>query len=423
MTSDSGSRKSQDASLPQCWEDIKDETGFLTYHEYLETYRDAMGGHHERLIEYLQESRSRPGRVEFAGFCSLWDIFETGTLWSCFAGPLVDSDAFDINVLTALRNPNSDSILRVILLQPYEAFYTSLHPTLVDVFGLGLRIVPEFFEAYLARSRETQDRYGVLLGDRSRFLGGSVVTVARDYLPGMSKYPPVLLIMAEQFTFNRLEPVVFFPQKTWNSRWTQSVKTFENVVKSNLKHCQSQTIDLDVALLHSLLPLLKSCLKELKTSHDEVKDEYLGRFDLLSSISPSLRSGLKNPEDVMEASRFILRRKLRGFEDCMSNFKRILRDQHILNPEIYEAFTLLIDDSHATLNDASALESEIRDWLQLRVGSLALEESKKSIEASNLQIEESKRGKKMRFRFDVVIELTSHIYTQSRLVWMILVSL
>ena len=43
--------------------------------------------------------------------------------------------------------------------------------------------------------------------------------------------------------------------------------------------------------------------------------------------------------------------------------------------------------------EATRLEAEIRDYLQLQTGELALEESKKSIELSNFQIEEAKRGK------------------------------
>lgn len=39
----------------------------------------------------------------------------------------------------------------------------------------------------------------------------------------------------------------------------------------------------------------------------------------------------------------------------------------------------------------SYLETSIRDWLQFRFGSLALEDSKRSIELTDLQFKESKR--------------------------------
>ena len=400
MTSASGNSQPQDAELPQCWKDIKNETGFLTYAEYSNAYRDAH--RQDKLVGALKEyyNDGRDGTV--IGYCSIWHIFGTGTLSSCYTGPLLGSNVSSINVLTSLRNPDSDAILRVILLEP-GARNSSLTSFITDVFGLGLRIVPEFFGAYLARSGIIQDYSPeVSLGEGSGFLGDSLITVARDYLPGRSKYPPVLLIMAEQFMLENLQPVLFYPQGVAESRWVQSCKLFEKVIEESLKRYQSQIITLDVALIHSLLPLLKCSLKQLKASLDRAKDEYLGRFTGISTKSPSMKQSLKNPEEAMEATRFKLRRQLRRFEDCMSDLNRIFRDQHITNPERYRAFSLLIEGSHESLNDAYALESEIRDWLQLRVSSLALEESKKSMEVSNLQIEESKRGTIMKFRFDVV---------------------
>lgn len=43
--------------------------------------------------------------------------------------------------------------------------------------------------------------------------------------------------------------------------------------------------------------------------------------------------------------------------------------------------------------EAGRLESQVRHYMQLQVGELALQESKKSIELSNQQIEEGRRVK------------------------------
>lgn len=386
MTSASGSAQSQDPELPQFWKDIKKETGFSTYVEYLDAYRDATRGRHNNLAVFLQlramNTAEDFGAKDLHAYCSIWDMFGTGTFSSCFAGPLSWSDGSGIDILTSLRNPDSDAILRVILLEP-AARINDFPPFLLDIFGLGLRIVPDFFEAYLARSGINQD-YSRILGEGSAFLGNSLITVARKYLPGMSTCPPVLLIMADQFKiFEELQPVVFIPQLAGDPRWERYCKSFENIVRDSLKHSQSQTVTLDVALLHSLLPLVKYDLKQLEKTHARAMTRYLPLLDD------------KNPEDAMEAIRSTLRRQVCRFEDCMSNFKKCFRDQHIVHLERYEAFSLLIAESHDSLNAARALESEIRDWLQLRVGRLALEESKKSIKNSNLQIEQSKRGKIM----------------------------
>lgn len=49
------------------------------------------------------------------------------------------------------------------------------------------------------------------------------------------------------------------------------------------------------------------------------------------------------------------------------------------------------------VEEARRFESELRDYLQLEGSRLALEESKKSIELSNYQIQEGKRGSSFEF--------------------------
>lgn len=59
---------------------------------------------------------------------------------------------------------------------------------------------------------------------------------------------------------------------------------------------------------------------------------------------------------------------------------------------VKDASQIIIEDKYQTyLKDMRNLEGSIRDWLSLHVSGLALEESRRSIEVSNLQIAESKR--------------------------------
>ncbi len=61
------------------------------------------------------------------------------------------------------------------------------------------------------------------------------------------------------------------------------------------------------------------------------------------------------------------------------------------------SLTAVEDELRQARLEASRLETEIRDFLQLQTGELALQESRKSIELSNSQIEEAKRGQSKRF--------------------------
>ncbi|CAF9919847.1 MAG: hypothetical protein ALECFALPRED_001319 [Alectoria fallacina] len=61
-------------------------------------------------------------------------------------------------------------------------------------------------------------------------------------------------------------------------------------------------------------------------------------------------------------------------------------------PVLGEPFIEIEDQLQQAHLEAHRLENEIRDYLQLQIGELALQESRKSIELSGSQIEEAKRG-------------------------------
>lgn len=90
--------------------------------------------------------------------------------------------------------------------------------------------------------------------------------------------------------------------------------------------------------------------------------------------------------------RCLLRRMI---EDSEDNTLRLRDNLHSGmrhgTPQSPSLMTLELDLQQTRL-EATRLEAEIRDYLQLQTGELALEESKKSIELSNSQIEEAKRG-------------------------------
>ena len=399
MKSAPRSQELQDHYSTQCWKDVKNETGFETYLDYLEACRSKLKRSHDDLIDRLKtKDKSRHPRRDLRGYCSIWDIFEDGTTSSSIAiAP--SSEAYDTDILTVLRQPPQQAILRVVVLKPKTAV-SEISPRLVNAVGLGLRIIPEFFEAYITMKDHDISRK-VPLDAEYGTIGSTVFTVAREYLPGMSPCPPVVLILfnsTEDFDNVSPQPALFTPLEFMNSHALECVSwptSFKSLSSDYLKRHQGPLLSLEVAMLYTLLPLLRPCLYSLRKVYDDVNIKYLRRtYDFRTNLL-ALEPETDNLEEGMEDLRFILRRQVRRYEQCMSDIQRYLRKQDIKNPEQYEAFLLVIKESHDCLNSARSLEAEIRDWLQLRVGNLALQESKKSIQLSNMQIKDSKRGMMM----------------------------
>ena len=356
----------------ECWRKVKSETGFDTYKEYLSNTE------HYKLKDYLEKYINVNS---WRTYCSVFDLSETGSLSSSFDETRLcqrrnDLEKLSTELLTVLRKPPSQASFRVLLLEASRSF-GDVDPMLVSAVGLGLRIPPEFFEAYLARNQyQSEFSQKVSLKAKYGTIGKLVFMVARDYLPGRSSCPPVLLIMGSS-----LEGAYDLSSMQVKTAWP---KSFKLLLSDYTKRYQSASLNLSMVLVHALLPLLEICLENLKESHDKAHADYL---ELLPNRNDN------DGEATMGETRFRLRRQLRHYEKCMSDFMRYLRTQDITGLEKYEALLKINEEAKACLDDARGLESEIRDWLQLQVGDLALQESKKSIQLSNLQMEESKRGK------------------------------
>ena len=173
---------------------------------------------------------------------------------------------------------------------------------------------------------------------------------------------------------------------------------FKQLFIGHMKQYEGASLDMKAVLICALLPLLKRFFDELELDYDEAKDNYLHALDLRDSYR--MRDDIDQSE--MERTRFKLRRLVRDSEQCVSDLRRYLRTQDIVEPTYHNAIRTVANEANLWLDDARELEAEIRDKLQLQVGSLALEESKKSIQMTNIQIEESKRGMKLTFPAQII---------------------
>lgn len=391
-----------------CWEAVRMETGFDTYRAYMDEFCDG----EPRLSRYLDDSSKIPGG--FKCDCVILDIDEAGSLSKTLDMKLGDLQESPMEILKVLRNPPTNALLRVLLIEPKD-IKQKLPLNLVNVIGLGLRITPDVFKAYLARNNAAkQFSHEVPLRASHGTLGRAVWMLSRNYLPASPSSPPVLLIMghpAPPYSYKGLlpskqtdpiafaQPATIRPQGFAKEPW---LWIYERLFRVNIASFQDGILNFDAALFHALLPLLETCLERMKRAHDEAFEKRLQRFSVAledNEVTDIWKNAQEDRDHEMEQARFRLKRWTRSFEHNVHDFTRYMRTQGIRNLQSYEAYAVVSEEVRECLGDAHGLESELRDWLQLRVGSLALQETKKSIQISNLQIEESQRGKTLLFCF------------------------
>ena len=243
-------------------------------------------------------------------------------------------------------------------------------------------------------------------------LRGKVATVARNYISSQD-VPPVLLIAGDFRSFTTAEPwgidgqfvsvYDLYLDRTPPFRLPPQVesqhgnsadqlshadghcKTYVRCLNHLIYHMNVANNDVDLSLL-SMLPLLHMKALLLYRKSQLVRDEY---------INPKFSSprGILHGNSYFTTTRVNLRRCIEDFEterirfiDYIHGYQQDVWSTH----SVFRRVDCLWEDC---VRDARLIETEIRDNMQLLASQSALEASKKSIEISNYQIQEGKRGK------------------------------
>lgn len=98
-------------------------------------------------------------------------------------------------------------------------------------------------------------------------------------------------------------------------------------------------------------------------------------------------------EENLGNGRLQLRRTLEEAEDHVNQIFRYLGSEVDTDWSKEPSYVGIRADWMSLIGEARRLETEVRDYMQLVVGNLSLEESRRSIELSHLQIREAKSGK------------------------------
>ncbi len=377
------------------WAELKAEIGYDSYITYLETNE-----RRQQDIKSLLQARYLPPylRRTLSSSCAIFDLHHGESAY-----PKIDlhcSSNIGAEILSALRHPPATAIARIVL---WDTF--NLYEDMMDALGLGLRIQPRFFQALLARYRRKRavDLEPQRIAPDIVAISRCVMTIARCYLPARQNVTPVVLIardiwegwwieegLGESTAFQK--PAL--PTMKKSSRpidglhyWMQQ---YIHLLESDLEKGVGSGGDYTNLSFWSLSPLMKLSAFEIYQQCALTREKYL------SFLEPSYGAGRPKMEDLF-VIRSRLRRLIEDSEDSSQQLRRFLSSK--IPSETFQStsLTAVEEELQQARLESSRLEAEIRDYLQLQTGESALQESRKSIELSNSQIEEAKRGQSKRF--------------------------
>ena len=369
-------------------DELRAETGFDSYSSFLAAY--------EERFPDLKDLKNSFDWEMWPNLLSIYDVHQEAsrnlktTLQCSSSSPTV--------ILTSLRQPPATAIFRVVLWDASEC----TNKTMITAVGLGLRIQPDFFHAIISRNRAIYYQARKLkeqeLTTKIVAMAHFVMTVARHYLPANSNLIPVVLIAggySGALTDSKFFHEVLHFQRPSLQATTEQINPSEQ--PSSWMQDYVRLLEADLAMgtrsdesntdliLRSLNPLLHFQIFRIHEECRSTRKEYL-KFTRLRG---------KNKEGDLGAlftKRSSLRRFIEGSEDQFQHLQRFKLSEKESHKSQDASSIMVEDDLQRALQGAHRLEAEIRDYLQLQTGDLALRESIKSIELSNTQIEEAKRG-------------------------------
>lgn len=384
------------------WAEVKAETGYDSYEDYLVNYVserrmdlwilisnfDNLASHRK----YGRRSIHKKGNHN----CAILDVHDKNS--ACSRVTLQCSSDSGTKILSALRQPLATARVRIVLLDGSE-----LCGEMVDALGLGLRIQPRFFQAFIARHSKSpawlDETSGWRLAGDVVFIGSYVMTIVRNYLPARPDAAPTMLIVGPdieywkmEFGHNSTETFPFHRKATPARREltspTNRLPLWMNEYVSHLESDLEKGSGLDLRVedlsLILLTPLVQFSIFQIRVQYGKIRSE-------LRELAGKLDARAHRPLNLFKM-RSELRRLIEDSEDTSQQLQRF-KSFHKLGTTLQDRLSNTFEEDlrHARI-EALRLETETRDYLQLQTGELALKESRKSIELSNSQIEEAKRG-------------------------------
>ena len=419
--------------VAQCWKDLEAKTGFSSYIDYVRAYKDSDHQSLPNLLFDLKQDLDQSKHRRYSQSCLLLEMFKGSDLVVELRRRWVGTCGTE--VLETLRDPPREVCAQVFIWQIPEPEFIS--PRLVDAFGLELEISPQFFKAlYLLVKGQPAEEY--LKGHetelrplRSDFvvISNAVIFVGRNR-PSERDSVPVVLIAGDLTPGDRMDSVLdCVDQELWDAPPLQpptveilnyhpraegvypytSVERYVSVNNGAARRAGRVEFR---AIVDSWIVSYSELLNELLRRDDvqQMTGDALSLVVLLALMQLDvlwirqscrlLRPILPNAEleahaDIARIYKYrqSLRRLVEDTEDSLDHLRMHITRQKTSEWLQKPVYKFMEQQVAQCCLQARRLEFEARDSLQLEAGLLALQESRNSIELSNHQIQEGRRGK------------------------------
>ena len=385
------------------WGDLEAETGYSSYLDYFEAQKEPIED--STLLKDLP-ARNKP---EYPT-CAILDLSDKDSRPRVSLRCCSSSAS---GILACLRQPAVGGAIRIVLWRTSE-----IGEDMVNAIGLGLKIHPRFFYILCTMSGRLRSDFAEPdrldqrpLAPNSIGIGGFVVTKAHRYHAINLEATPTVLIAGEDFgTLTRKTRLDegLDPSSPTVGSLSESLDRLPAWINGYLRVLQhdieteggSTTEDSADLLFKSLIPVLWLNMFSIREKCHLIREDYykfiVPRDIFLKSLQkaqPRHRYVREKPtrlEDLFEW-RKDCRRMIEDSEDTLEQIRRFIRPQRVCGKRRERPW--IEHETNQVHLEAHRLEAEIRDYLQLQTGVVAIQESRRSIEVSNLQIEEGRRGK------------------------------
>ena len=380
--------------------DSEAEIGYSSYADYLRAY-NGKSPYLDRVL--LQLGPAVPPRASwYANRMSKFTILDLSNDEKSRALVLSRRDRMsDTNIVTILQQPPANVTVQILLWNTTDY----LSQDVVDALGLGLKLDPRFFRALCTGGGQNRRHWD----PKHVTIAGAVATIVRHSNPDKPDAVPVVLIAriiwepelanaAEEeigdtypFQLSAAETCpVYAPRDKTESNEHQNYTRLLNWCLKNEEESVAGVTDL---LLRPLIPLIYLDIFRICNFGEVLRHKY-ERLQRSAEYEWHYagKKELENIHSDMPKDRLRLRAMLEDSEDGLNHLLRYIRSQTCADWPLNKLWLKVEDNLRTTHEEARRLEAQLRDYLQLQVGEWALQESKKSIELSNRQIEEGKRG-------------------------------
>ena len=399
----------------QVWKEIEAETGFASYADYLDFYKDVCPDFEDLLEQYRRwpENLRTTPRYSHADEVVIYDLSKQENIpvdlslrRHCHSGT---------ELIQALREPPSNVCLQLVL---WIWDGDSFNQEMTDALVLGLKLDPQFLRDLDSVNRGQRPRApnGFQASQIKDTVGNGIAAIiSQNFMPEDVNAVPVLLVAIKHPVFRDgipLEEVFLAGGDKGIPRIKRSalgesnavvvteVDGLKNIGQIYAKYVEDFIVQRRFAtptraptqaflLLAATLPLLDAEAYRMRKILNEMKFNY-------GSITQRRLDGIHIPTEQnndLDRQRLKLRRTLEEAEDYVSQIFRYLSSEVDSDWSKEPSYLSIKSDWRSLIDEARRLETEVRDEMQLQVGRLSLEESRRSIELSTIQIRESKSGK------------------------------